>query len=422
MSRSLRWNGLYPLGFLGIGFVDTLFTQWIVYLHAPPGSSDSSSASAIGTVLLISFLMQGLLNPALGHFSDRLHHKLGPRLPLIQLASLPMALVFYCLWQITAFWPSLGLICLYGLLFVTVVQPYMTLLPMVAPDQAVRVKYSLIGGILSLTATGLALIAGPHLVKTGAFGIFGLLGGLALILTVFLPSLLIREGPVAEPETPAEGSLLMQLRELWQQPQLRSFVTGNACLILTIIALTILSPFLCETVLRQDRAYTSVINLCAFIGVLAAVGFVALRGKQLSFLALMRNLAIADGLLLLVYALLSFYVAIPLLLWQLCFVLLGCLIFVGMMAPNLILAELSDADPKRRRGAIFGLNGLAANLANAFSAKTTALLLAQGKTAAAPQGVQMGMVFAASAALLAGLALHSALRHQPAHAEQVQKT
>ncbi|MEZ0375042.1 MAG: MFS transporter [Candidatus Sericytochromatia bacterium] len=415
--RDTRWNWLYTLGFLGVGFVDTLFAQWIVYLHAPPGSADPRNASAIGTILLISFVLQALFNPALGHLSDRLSHTrwafsaLGPRLPLIMFASLPMALVFYALWQVTAFWPSLLLICLYGLLFVTVVQPFMTLLPTLAPDPALRVRYSLIGGVLSLLATGAAMVAGPQLLESGSFASFGLLGGLSLVLTVFIPSLLMREASLPEPSNTGRGFLTETTDVLSSKP-LASFFAGNAFVLMAIVSLTILSPFLCETVLRQNRTYTSVMNLYAFAGVLAAVTFVAIRGKQLSFLRLMRNLAAIDGLLLLGFGAVSLWRPIPLPLWHLCFILLGCLIFVGMMAPNLILAEFSDRDHLGRRGVIFGLNGLAANLAHALAAKSTAALLVHGKSAAQPLGVQLGLLFAAVATLLAGLALTVALRFQ----------
>lgn len=407
------WNWLYPLGYLGLGFVDTIFTQWIVYLHAPPGSADPHSATAIGTVLLISFLLQGALNPVLGHVSDRLRHRRGRRLPFILYGGLPMALLFYLIWQLTSFWASLLLICLYGLLFVVVVQPYVALLPTIAPDPAQRVRYSLIGGVCSLVATGAALIAGPWLLDQGGFGIFGLLGAATLILSVFLPALLMRER-VMPPETADDAGLLAQMRGALSHRPLAWFIAGNACVVMTMIALTILAPYLCETLLAQQRSYTSIANLWAFIGVLLTVGFVAWRGKRLSYLRLLRDLIAFDGLLLLGFGLASFYVPIPLPLWHACFVAVGCLVLVGMMGPNLILADFADRDAVAREGVIFGVNGLAISCANAFSSKTTAALLSLGKTAAQPLGVQCGLFFIATASLSAAIALTVALRAQPA--------
>lgn len=404
-----RWNFVYPLGFLGIGFVDTLFSQWIVYLHAPPGISPGHQVRSIGTVLLISYLLQGLLNPLLGPLSDRLRHRLGPRLPLIQIASLPMALSFFQLWRTTAFWPSLGLICAYGLLFVMVVQPYMALLPALA-DSRQRVRYSLIGGVLSLVASGAALIVGPQLIADGDFWIFGLAGCLALVVTVFLPSLLLRE--IHPQPRPPAMPLLRQLREVAGLNGLGRFLLGNACVILTILTLTMLSPYLCETLLGQSRSYTSTINFSAFAGVLLAVGYVAWRGARQSFVRLMQRLALADGLLLVILALLSLKFQLPLLLWQGAFLLLGCLIFIGMMAPNLVLAEFSDRDPQQRRGAIFGLNGLTVNCANAAAAKATAGLLSLGKSVQAPLGVQSALLFAGGTALVASWIL-AGIRLEP---------
>lgn len=411
MRRNFNW--LYPLGFLGLGFVDTLFTQWIVYLHAPPGSADPHAASGIGTMLLVSYVLQGLLNPALGHVSDRLNHPWGRRLPFILLGALPMALLFYLLWQVTAFWPSLLLLSLYGLLFVAVVQPYVAMLPTIAPDPAVRVRYSLVGGVFSLIASGLALVAGPWLLEQGSFAIFGWLGGLALVLTVFVPALLMRELPAAseQPAEPETGMLAGMLALLRDRP-LACFIAGNACVVLTMIALTILAPFLCETLLGQTRAYTSVANLYALGGVVAAVAYVGWRGKQLSFMRLLRNMAALDGAVLLAYGALSFVYQIPLPFWHLCFVLVGGLVLVGMMAPNLILAEFSDQDTRARQGVIFGLNGLAISLANACSSKTTSVLLNQGTSATDPLGVQLGLIFAGSSAILAAFALTAALRAQ----------
>ncbi|PKL75908.1 MAG: hypothetical protein CVV27_12960 [Candidatus Melainabacteria bacterium HGW-Melainabacteria-1] len=409
VNRPHTLNWLYPLGFLGIGFVDTLFTQWIVYLHAPPGTAHG--AGAIGTVLLLSFLLQGLLNPVLGQLSDQLRHRRGRRLPLILFGSLPMALLFYAIWQVKSFGASLLLICLYGVLFVTVVQPYLALLPTIAPDPAQRVRYTLIGGIFSLSAAGAALIAGPWLLEFGSFGIFGLLGALALVMTVFVPALLMHEGPLPDPH-PRSGNLFQPMLLAFKHRPLACFLLGNAGVILSIVSLTILAPFLCETLLRQPRAYTSVMNLYAFGGVLAAVAYVGLRGKRLVFLRLLRNLACCVGLLLLGLAIGSFWLEWPLLLWQGGFVAIGALVLVGMMAPNLILAEFAQPEANSaghsREGVIFGLNGMAISLANALASKTTSGLLGLGKSMTQPLGVQFGLLFAASTALLAVWALSMA--------------
>ncbi len=416
-----NWNALYPLGALGIGFANTLFNQWIVYFHTAPGTATGPQTGAlIGTVLMLNFVFQGLFNPVLGYVGDRIRHPWGRRRIFLLLGSLPLALAFLGTWFFKSLALSLLFICSYGLLFVFVVQPYVALLPSIAPTQAARVRYSLAGGICSLIATGLALVMGPILLDRGSFTSFGILGAAGIALTMFLPALMMRENPSEGPVIRASGSnFFKQLHQLWQNRALRAFVLGNGCVVCVIIALTLVSPFISEALLAKERTYTGTLNLCTLGGIVIAILMVAIKGKNLSFLKLLRNLLIGNGSLILGLLWASSWVTVPLFAWWLAFVSIGTLLLVAMMSPTLVLSELSDRDGQSREGLIFGLNGLVINLGNAFAAQIITLLLTQGHTLENPLGVQWVLGFAGTAALLAAGILTPAIRHLKAPAEQL---
>lgn len=407
-----RWNWTYPLGFLGLGFVNALFSQWMVYFHAPPNQPDPAGKGAlIGTILLLGYLVQGVVCPILGNWSDRLRHPWGRRRPFMILGCIPLALVFYGAWLSNSFWWSLVMICLYGFFFVMVMQSYVSLLPEIAPRQEQRVKLGLIGGSLSLVATGVALIGGPLLLEKSSFATLGAAGGLALVLTVWLPALLIHE-PL--PENPPNAKPLLQdMAELLRNRSMINFMLGSASVVILMISLTILSPYLSETLMGQPRTYTSTLNSFLFAGIIMAIVFTSTVGKRWSFMVLVRNLVFVNSFVLLLFGVGSLMGTIPLPIWWVGFVSLGWMVLVAMMAPTIVLAEYSDRDGQGRQGAIFGLNGLGFNLANALASQVTAGLLTLGHDATHPVGVKLVLLFAFLAALGGLVGLTRAIRLLP---------
>ena len=56
-------------------------------------------AQLVGFAIMIALIIDGFLDPLIGHVSDRFHSRLGRRHPFMYASALPCALVYYLLWN-----------------------------------------------------------------------------------------------------------------------------------------------------------------------------------------------------------------------------------------------------------------------------------------------------------------------------------
>jgi glycoside/pentoside/hexuronide:cation symporter, GPH family len=427
VSGKLR-NELYPLGFLGVILVDTLFKQWVVYFYAPPearvgpggAAAALGSAKGIGAFLLLGFLLQALAGPWIGQLSDRLRTPFGRRRPVILLCLPVLALAFVATWQGWA--PSWVAVPTYCLAFTLVAGPYLTLLPSLATDERTRVRMSLTGAVLALVGLGCALLGGPKLIEAQGFGALAWAGLAGLGLTVLPATLLLRE---AEPEgEPAAGGLsgyARELKEVAAVPGLLRFLIGNGLLQGGFAALVIAAPFITEALLQEPRAATARLNGVLFVGMLLTIPLVGISARWVRTGGQIRAAAATGALTLLVLgglAVLGSSDTPAPLRWAVGFGLLGLPAMAGMALPPVILAAFADADGQDRQGAVFGLNGGAINLGNALAAIGTTALLDLGKTAANPTGVRAVVVGVGAVFLVAALVFPKTPEVSPEALEQ----
>lgn len=396
MSAARLRNELYPLGFLGVLLVDTLYKQWVVYFHAPPEARSGpggvaealGSASGIGAYLLLGFALQAVCGPWIGQLSDRLRSPWGRRRPVV-LAALPLlALCFAATWR--GWGPPWLVVPLYCLSFTLVAGPYLTLLPALASEERVRVRMSLTGAVLALVGLGLALIGGPRLLDAAGFPALAWVGLAALGLTVLPAALALREAPPAGPPPPGGlAGYAHELREVLGVPGLARFLIGNGLFQGGFAALVIVAPFVTEALLRAPRAATGRLNGVLFLGMLLTIPGVGVTRRWLAPGGQIRLAAAAGALVLGALGLLSWRGSgePSFLAWSLGFGCLGLPAMAGMALPPVILSAYADADGRDRQGAVFGLNGGAINLGNALAALLTTALLGLGNTAQDPRGV-----------------------------------
>lgn len=385
MPVTKHYNWLYPLGFLGFGFANALFIQWLIYFHSPPGQE----SSFIGLILLITYTLQGVLNPIVGLVADRIRHPLGRRRPFILLGSLPLAIAFYFVWLWRTFWVSFLIISLYGILFVLVVQSFVAILPSIAPTKELQVKYSLAGGVVSLLASGCALILGPMILENYSYEAFGILGGMGIVLTMTLPALFIRELDLAEVQEQSNQNFWHDARDMLQKKVFVYFFLGNSAVVFMVVSLAIILPYLTEGLLLQPRSYMSVLNGFVFAGVILTVIIIARLGDKINYIKLMAFMSILVACLLVSHGFASFYLQVPLFIWQGSLILMGGFILSSMMAPNVVLSEFSKLDGQGREGLIFGLNGLTVSCASGLASQLSERLLALGNHAQNPLGLQL---------------------------------
>ncbi len=428
-----RFKWLYPLGFFAFAFINTLFTQWIIFFHAPADAHNlPGGAGLFGTVLLSGFVLQALLNPLIGAVSDRTRHRWGRRRPFILIGAPLLGVVFYGLWFAKSMPLAVLSILLYCSLFVSVVQPYSALLPTLAPSKSVRVKYSLSGALLAVCAAGLALVGGPLIIERTSFQSLGVLGICVLLCFVFFPMLLVKEEGNDHPvnglselnesstkNRPANGftthqagqadhalhfrSIGNHIGDLLKQRNVFLFILGNGAATAFITTLSLSTPYLNEALLGRPREYAGILNGFLFAGMILSAALFAVFWRRIHFIRLFTFcMAMGGGVSLLIGGV-SFFTSLQhrLFIWWMTFGVVGMVLLISLVSPPLILSRFIDMDGGSREGLFFGMNGMAVNLSNALAYQISALLLDFGHTKFSPMGVILVLCFAGCLAILA---------------------
>src|SRR5512140_1473571 len=96
----MRTDLAFSLIQLGITIPWSVNDGWLLYFYLPPEGKGQALVplAFYGTAILIARVINALITPAIGYWSDNLHSRWGRRLPLMFSASLPLLIVFVLLW------------------------------------------------------------------------------------------------------------------------------------------------------------------------------------------------------------------------------------------------------------------------------------------------------------------------------------
>lgn len=380
---------LYPVGFFGFLFLNTLFNQWVVVAHA-----------SAGPLLLLGYAAQGLLSPFWGHLGDRARARFGTR-RVLTLAAVPVVLLAF--WGALSAQAPVAVVVLYCLCFSVALQPYLALIPSLAATDAARARAMTVGMAFALGAAAAALVAGPLVVQRFGLGGLALAGAGVFALTSGLPALLVREGAVRGRAVLAPGRLLSALREALGAARARRFVLGATLLTATQMALVVSGPFVAGTLLKRAVGATAVLNGFLVVGLIGALGLMAKFGKRVHPLTLLRAGAVLGASTLAVLGVVTLLPGGVLadVLCAVCFLCLGALALAVVALPPLVAARLSEESSGGREGVFLGLSGASNGFGNALGALVASSLV-QGASLA---GLQAAIVFAGVSAALAAVVL-----------------
>jgi MFS-type transporter involved in bile tolerance (Atg22 family) len=205
---------------------------------------NAASTTVIGGILAIEGVMALWLPIVMGSWSDRLHTRLGARLPFL-LAGTPMMFVALCLMGFLRPVVALaGLVVLFFAGYFTAYEPYRALYPdLVGDDEAGR-SQSVQAGWRG-AGTGIALISGGALLAAATFLPFVLFAvTLAAAVCLFAVLLLHGEHPGLGDE-PDGGSAAGGVRKSFEtvfellrtQPPLRAYLVANGLWEATLAAI-----------------------------------------------------------------------------------------------------------------------------------------------------------------------------------------
>lgn len=136
-------RAIYPVGFFGFLFLNTLFNQWVVCAHA-----------SAGPLLMVGYAAQGLASPFWGHLGDRVRARFGSR-RLVTVLAAPLVIAAFA-GALDADAP-VALVLAYCLSFSVALQPYLALIPTLAPTDAERGRAMSLGMAFALGAAAAAL-------------------------------------------------------------------------------------------------------------------------------------------------------------------------------------------------------------------------------------------------------------------------
>jgi maltose/moltooligosaccharide transporter len=213
MKFSIGKTFLLGFGFFGVSVI------WSVYnAYVPIFLQDRFllAAGFIGVFMTLDNIAALFIQPAVGSWSDRIHTRLGRRLPFI-LVGAPVAAVSFIMLPAAASLAAFFLAAVALLISMAVWRtPVVALMPDITPS-----KYrSQANGIINLMGglgAIIAFIGGAKLYDMNPEYPF-LMGAVLVMLAAILVLIFIREPKVPEPAEEDKPSLIASLKTMWNSP------------------------------------------------------------------------------------------------------------------------------------------------------------------------------------------------------------
>jgi GPH family glycoside/pentoside/hexuronide:cation symporter len=402
---TIRIDISFSLIQLGSTIIWSVCDGWLLYFYLPPeGKGQALVPLALyGIVILIAKVINALITPPIGYWSDHLHNRWGRRLPLMFAASLPLVVLFVLLWLppirgesiINLFYLGLMLILL-NICEALVTIPLGALLPELATIDRHRVRltmWSSVFQLLGVIAAGMAgfLIDGFGFIQTA------LIYAAFILPLLYIPFLILREQPGRQIE---ESQRFGFLESLVITLKNRAFLILSATGLFFWMATTFLMvvmPYIVTEICLLNVSDAPYFYLAAVVSLLAcfpAVNWLASRfGKWIVFAASLLASAIVLPLLMLIGP----WIPIPLMAQGILWVVLQSVAMSGVtMLPQAFAAEICDYDEKltgqRREGAYYSAWSLLGQLIGGVAAAILPLLFILGRSQSdvnGPLGVRL---------------------------------
>lgn len=395
----------FSLIMLGTTIAWSVNDGWLLYFYLPPEGQGVTLVplAFYGIVILIARIVNAIITPPIGYWSDNLRSRWGRRIPFMFAASLPLAIAFFLLWMPPVQGESMTNLIYLGAILVLfniaqnlVVIPLGSLLPELAETDRHRVRLTAWSASFQLIGVILAGAAGMIISRFGYVGMAVIFGGIILPF-LYLPFLFLREKPGRQIEAEQRMGFLKSIR---------TTITNRAFLMLTATgmcfwtATTFLMqsiPYIVTEICQQEISTTTYFYMVAVLPLLACyplVNWLATRyGKWVVFSgSLLASAIVLPGLMLI-----GGWLPIPLLAQGLVWISLQAVAMSGVtMLPQAFAAEITDYDEtitgQRREGAYYSSWSLLGQVISGVAALALSLLFLLGRSQAdinGPLGVRL---------------------------------
>ncbi|MET8751687.1 MFS transporter [Streptomyces sp. NPDC004667] len=366
----------YGAGNLGVQLLAQVFATYVTFYYIDRLGVDPA---LIGIAMMVHGVASGILNPVLGHVSDRTRTRWGRRTPYIGFGMAPLTAVSALIWipvfdgATARFWYFLITILIHDVLFVGVVLNYGSLFPEMfrttgqrAAAAPARQVFGIVGMIVGVAG---APVVHQRIGWPGMGLCFSLiaLGALAVSLT----------GSIEQGDAIATGKhagLGEALRHTLTNMAFLTYVTGSFLLQLVVALMQGSIPFFSKYVLHTDDiANTYILGtvfLTAIPGVFVWGKALARWGGRTSVLATTLVYAGALAPFLFVSSLEGALIAAA---------LAGVAVAGMMVLLEVLLADVIDDDAarhgRRREGMYIGMNGFVVRWSVSLQAAITSVVL-----------------------------------------------
>ena len=428
---------LYNASTTGWSLLDAIFLTFYVAFLLPPKEKIAEGMisfisnevflgvfTVLGLVMIFGRIVDAVADPLVAYWSDRSRSPLGRRRSFILMGIVPLAvcpvLIFYPPVAGTSWINGVYLAAVFGLYFFAFtlyVGPYLALIPELGRNQKERLGMTTFQGYFSLIGNAIAMIGGP-LLLTLYMGMRGPVGAYRLMaLTLAIPGLIIaslvlfavdekRFSNAAPSTVPLKESFLQTIKN-------RAFVIyllGNLGLwfLFNIIRASAIPVAL--TLVGADEAFASTMFTLFFAAAAVCFPFVNLMARRIGLkLAMILGLG-SFAVLSVLFGLTGLAPLNPRVWVMVVAALMGFPIAVLLVVPNVMVAQLSEADAERtgqrREAMFFGVQGFFMKLNLGISTAVLALMYSLfGKDIADPMGVRLAPAVGSVIAVLSLLAM-----------------
>ena len=417
LQLSMARKIAYAAGGMGMNLPNLVVSQWIFKRYVPGGDEPLVPVALFSTIFLLGRITDGVSDPLVAYWSDRLRSRWGRRIPFVAVTMVPLAVVFFLLWNPPIEGRSLGnalfafaLVQLYFVLYTAITTPYLALLPELTSNPAERVSIATWQAVFVMLGTAVFAVVGV-VIEGWGWGALGLVVG-GLTLASFVPTVLfIRERrvpPDVEPAGAEKINLLVWVRMTLRNRPFLFLVTATSCYWFGLNLLIMLVPYFVQDYLGLDEgAVTLVMGPFLVMNTVCFIVFNGLAkrlGKFPLFVATLAGTALAAPLLSAVGWL---DLGSPLVQTSVAMAVIGVPVAGFMMLPYALLADVVDHDEQltgRRREAIyFGVQAVFQKVTVGLSVFVFGMLvLADGQVSSV--AALKVVPFIAAAACLVGLA------------------
>ena len=389
----------FSLIMLGTTIAWSVNDGWLLYFYLPPEGQGISLVplAFYGVVILIARIVNAVVTPPIGYWSDNLCSKWGRRIPFMFTASLPLVITFFLLWMPPVQGESMMNLIYLGMILVLfniaqnlVIIPLGSLLPELADTDRHRVRLTAWSASFQLIGIILAGLAGVLISRFGYVTMALVYAGVMLPF-LYLPFALLREKPGRQIEAAQKMGFLESMRVTLTN---RAFLMLTATGICFWTATTFLMqsiPYIVTEICQQDVGTTTYFYMAAVLPLLVCYPIINWLSARYGKWKVFSGSLLASAFILPGIMLISPSLPIPLLTQGLIWIALQAIAMSGVtMLPQAFAAEITDYDEtltgQRREGAYYSAWSLLGQVISGVAAMVLSLMFLLGRSQIDPNG------------------------------------